>query len=168
MTQEEYGRVYQEAYAKTVRVLRSRGASCAAAEDTAQTAWLQGWKKLHQLRDKSAMVGWINRIALNFYFRSRAREARYGPLLDYKDCGTTSINTVAFDVSTILSSCPSRDRNLFELHLNGLSNAEIAIHQGVSATAIRIRLHRARQSVRGRLEVGPLVRSHNSMFAKCS
>ena len=71
MTHEEYGRAYQQGFEKTVRILRSRGASIHYAEDVAQAAWLQGWRKLDQLRDESMIVSWVIAIAINL----RARRA---------------------------------------------------------------------------------------------
>jgi hypothetical protein len=45
-----------------------------------QTAWMQAWLKLDQLRDDSVIVGWINMIAINLHRRVGQREARYQPL----------------------------------------------------------------------------------------
>jgi DNA-directed RNA polymerase specialized sigma24 family protein len=56
------------------------------------------------------------------------------------------------DAAKILKFCPPGDRVLFEQQLGGLTTKEIAKTHGVSATAIRIRLFRARRAVRTRME----------------
>lgn len=92
MTQEEYGQVYQQGFAKTVLAMRCRGASTDHAEDLAQSAWLQGWRKLGQLRDKGALLGWINMIALNYHRRTGAYEARHEALAGLEFEGRSGID----------------------------------------------------------------------------
>lgn len=135
---------------RTVRLLRSRGASVDCAEDVAQTAWLQGWQKLNQLRDDGMIVGWVNAIAINYHRRGCRREARYQALSEV--CGEIGIDIAPLDTDTILNFCRPVERLLFEHQLGGLTSQEIAVKQGVSATAIRIQLLRARRAVRARME----------------
>jgi DNA-directed RNA polymerase specialized sigma24 family protein len=80
MTQEGYGQAYEQGFARTVRLLRFRGASMDEAEDLAQTAWLRGWQKLDQLRDEGTIASWVNAIAINYHRRESQIEARYRPL----------------------------------------------------------------------------------------
>ncbi len=150
MTQDEFGEAYWQGFAPTIRLLRSRGASTHDAEDLAQAAWLQGWQKIDQLRDKAAVRSWINVIAVNYYRRGIRREARYQALPDL--CGHSGIDLAPLDTARILNLCRPGDRLLFEHQLGGLTAEEIAKQHCVSATAIRIRLLRARRAVRARLE----------------
>jgi DNA-directed RNA polymerase specialized sigma24 family protein len=150
MTQEGYGQAYQVGFRKTVRVLRSRGASMNDAEDVAQAAWLQGWQKLDQLRDESMITGWVNAIAINYHRRGCRYEARFQELSEI--CGHVGIDLAPLDAAKILKFCSPADRMLFKQQLGGLTTQEIARHQGVSPTAIRIRFLRARRAVRARVE----------------
>jgi DNA-directed RNA polymerase specialized sigma24 family protein len=50
------------------------------AEDVAQAAWLQGWQKLHQLRDERMILSWVNAIALNYHRRRGQNDSRYQAL----------------------------------------------------------------------------------------
>jgi RNA polymerase sigma-70 factor (ECF subfamily) len=152
MTHEEYGEIYQRDFCKTVRVVRGRGASLEQAEDVAQRAWFQGWQKLDQLRDKDALVGWVNMIAVNYHRRSGAYEARYHTLSDIESSARLGVNLAAVDVTTILKLCRPADRALFQHQLGGLTTHEIASKQGVTETAIRVRFLRARREVRGSLD----------------
>ena len=152
MTCDEYGQMYQKGFLRTVRLLQGHGASMNHAEDLAQTAWLQGWRKLDQLRDRSLLTGWINTIAINCYRREGPREARFDALSGFEVSTSLGIDSTALDIVTILKACPLRDRTLFEQQLDGLSIQEIADEQGISATAMRIRLLRARRATRRRLD----------------
>ena len=82
MTQDGYGQAYQRGFCKTVGLLRSRGASIDHAEDVAQAAWMQGWKKLEQLKDDGMVVSWVNTIAINCHRRAgqRNRDSRHCPI----------------------------------------------------------------------------------------
>jgi len=120
------------------------------AEDLAQAAWLQGWQKLDQLRDEGLIVSWVVAIAINYHRRGSRIEARYQKLPEL--CGNVGVDLTRLDAAKILNFCAPGDRILFQLQLGGLTAKEIAKQQGLSATAIRIRLFRARRAVRARME----------------
>ena len=149
MTQEAFGEAYGQGHVKTVRFLRSRGASLQDAEDLAQAAWLQGWRKIDQLRDEATIVSWVNAIAVNYHRRGIRRESRYQVLHDI--CGHIGIDLAPLETAKILQSCDSEDRSLFEYQLGGMTTAEIAREHRVTTTAIRVRFFRARRAVRQRL-----------------
>jgi len=150
MTYEGYGQAYQQGFKRTVRLLRSRGASVDGAEDMAQAAWVRGWQKLEQLRDEGMILNWINTIAINYHRREIRVQGRYLPLLDV--CGGAGLDSACLDAARILMLCRPRDRMLFEQQLDGLTTVEIAKKQGVTPTAIRIRILRARRAARANIE----------------
>lgn len=150
MTRETFGQAYQQGFRRTVRFLRSRGASAHSAEDVAQAAWLRGWERLHQLRDERTIVSWVNAIAVNVHRYTIHHEARYQALPDLHS--STGIEPARIDAARILTLCRPRDRDLFEQQMRGLTTDEIAAQQGVSTTAIRIRIMRARRAARASLE----------------
>ncbi|MEO8096476.1 MAG: RNA polymerase sigma factor [Acidobacteriota bacterium] len=152
MTGVEFGEVYEKGYCRTVRALRYRGASLDRAEDLAQAAWLQGWRKLDQLRNETLLVSWINMIAMNFHRRLGPREDRYQALVEFDLAGGAEVDSAPMDVDRILQMCVPRDRALFEHQLDGLTTQEMAEQQGVSEVAIRLRLFRARRDVRSKLQ----------------
>ena len=151
ISQERYGQAYAKGFGRTVRFLCSRGASWATAEDVAQTAWLRGWEQLHQLRDEEKLLSWVNTIAANKHRRASQHDARYQTLPELHDQG--GIDVAAIDAARILTLCRPRDRILFEQQMGGFTTEEIAGQQGVSATAIRIRLMRARRDIRSCIEM---------------
>jgi len=150
MTQDGYGQAYQKGYSKTIRVLRSRGASPDHAEDVAQWAWMRGWQKLGQLKDDGMVVSWVNAIAINCHRRVGQQEARFQSLPDL--CGHIGVDSAPLDTAKILDSCRPEDRALFEQQLGGMTTPEIAKKQGVSAAAIRLRFFRARRAARASVE----------------
>jgi len=150
MTRETFGQAYQQGFRRTVRLLRSRGASPHSAEDVAQAAWLRGWERLHQLRDERMIVSWVNAIAVNVHRYTIHYEARYQELPDLHS--SAGIDLARIDAAKILTLCRPRDRDLFEQQMGGLTADEIATQQGVSTTAIRIRFLRARRAARASLE----------------
>lgn len=166
MTHEGYGQAYQRGYSRTVRLLRSRGASLDNAEDFAQTAWLQGWQKLDQLRDEGMIGSWVNMIAINYHRRGSQMQSRYQVLPEL--CGHVGVDVARLDAARILQFCRPGDRILFEHQLRGLTPAEIAEREGVSPTAIRIRLLRARRAVRATVENRAGQLRESTRFEKCA
>lgn len=150
MTRDEYGQVYQLGFSRTVGLLCSRGASPDRAEDIAQAAWLQGWRRLHQLRSTDRIGSWIGAIALNYQRSWGRREGRFRELSGLELSRAVQSDTCVLDIERILQACPPGDRKIFELQLEGFSAQEIAGLQGSSAGAIRLRLFRARQAARAR------------------
>jgi DNA-directed RNA polymerase specialized sigma24 family protein len=150
MTRDGYGLAYQKGFTLTVRFLLSRGAQREYAMEVAQSAWVRGWERLHQLRDEATVVTWVNTIALNAYRRVMRREAPSQELPDV--VSPNGIDIAAIDVHRILNYCRPAERVLFEQQMSGATTEEIARKQGVTETAIRIRLLRARRATRSRLE----------------
>src|ERR1700733_3628913 len=128
MTHDGYGQAYEGGFSKTVRVLRSRGASPEHAEDVAQAAWLRGWEKLGQLKDDGLVVSWVNAIAINWHRRVGVQESRFQALPEV--CGHIGVDSAPLDAAKILNSCRPGDRLLFEQQLGGLTTPEIAEKQG--------------------------------------
>ncbi len=152
MTKEGYGQAYQKGFNLTVRFLLSRGVQRDFADEAAQAAWVKGWERLRQLRNESSVITWVNTIALNIHRRLVRREA-IPPALPMVPGKTVNIEVAAIDAARILDFCRPSDRYLLEQqYVNGVTTEEIAREQGVTETAIRIRLLRARRYARSQVE----------------
>jgi DNA-directed RNA polymerase specialized sigma24 family protein len=147
MTREAYARAYQEGFPLTFRFLLSRGVTHDTAEEISQAAWMRGWERLGQLRSDELISTWVNTIALNLYRRAIRQERRLQGLQDPLYAKST-MNWAAIDLRRILRFCRRPDRLLLEAQMGGQTAEEIARAQGVSQTAIRIRLLRARRAAR--------------------
>jgi DNA-directed RNA polymerase specialized sigma24 family protein len=150
MTRAEYGQAYQTGFQRTVRFLISRGAQRDGAQEAAQAAWARGWERLGQLRSEDMVLRWVNSIALNSYRGVLRRELLNQPLPELSS--TYRIDLARIDMDRVLKSCRPSERILFEQRMQGATTEEIARDQGVTETAIRIRLMRARRSARTIME----------------
>lgn len=154
MTSDDYGQAYQKGFNVTIRFLISRGVARDLARDVAQAAWVRGWERIGQLRNESMVITWVNAIAVNFH-RSVLRSEKTWQCLP-EACPGTELNLAAIDLKRILKYCRPRDRALLQLQMEGNTAEEIARRQGVTETAIRIRLLRARRAARLRAERRPV------------
>jgi len=150
MTREGYGQAYRRGFNLTVRFLISRGVPRDMARDIAQAAWAKGWERLSQLRNESMVITWVNAIAMNVHRSVLRSEPAYQALPELYT--RAEINLASIDLARILKFCCPRDRALLELQMQGETAEEIARKQGVTETAIRIRLLRARRAARSRVE----------------
>lgn len=145
MTREKYGQAYQGGFNHTVRYLMSHGIGEDTARDVAQSAWTKGWERRGQLRDDGLLVTWVNAIALNAY-RGLLRREPCGRPLNQVPASETDLARI--DIARLLRFCRPPERRLLERQLTGETAEEMARREGVTKTAIRIRLLRARRRVR--------------------
>jgi DNA-directed RNA polymerase specialized sigma24 family protein len=166
MTRDEYGQAYQRGFEPTIRLLLSKGAQSDAAREAAQSAWTLGWERLSQLRNDSCVRTWVNAIALNVHRGMFRREPEYELLPELLT--HAGVDLAAIDVARILTICRPRDRILLEQYMRGFTAEEIARQHGVTETAIRIRLLRARRAARTRAERRALRLQESREYARTS
>lgn len=120
------------------------------ADDAIQTAWLQAWRRLADLRDAQRLRSWLLTLAANEarqLMRRRRRQARTLPVEVALATEEAIANHV--DLQQGLARLSVDDRALIALrYLADLSSVEIAATQRVSASAVRGRLARAVQRLR--------------------
>jgi RNA polymerase sigma factor (sigma-70 family) len=155
MTRDEYGLAYQQGFDLTVRFLINRSAQRDLARDVAQSAWVRGWERLHQFRNESDVRSWINTIALNVLrsiLRSPGNEVGLSGSFGKERGFTPSLDT-EIDLRSILRKCSVKDRQLLEMRMRGMTDEETGRLLGISPTAARIRVFRARRRARSRCEL---------------
>ena len=150
MTVEAYGKAYQHGFDRTIRLLVSRGARSECAQEAAQAAWAKGWERIHQLRNEAVVGTWVNTIALNCYRSVMRGENHELPLPEVAI--SSNVNLGSIDLQRFLDWCRPSDRQLFDAYLEGYPIEEIAHKQGISYTAARIRLLRARRTVQSHIK----------------
>jgi RNA polymerase sigma-70 factor, ECF subfamily len=150
MTRNAFGQAYQTGFDRTVRFLTSRGAPRDGAMEAAQAAWVRGWERLSQLRNEDMILTWVNTIALNVYRGVARRQSLSQPLPELHS--KFQVNISAIDADRVLKFCRPSERALLEQQMRGVTTEEIARDNGVTETAIRIRLMRARRAVRTQME----------------
>jgi len=137
-----------------------------AAADAAQDAVVTAMLSLDRLRDEDRFGAWLLGIGLN-HGRAALRTPKGGqtPLgFPRHDVPPTSkggqtplevveANELAVRVREAIAALPPGQREAVTLYyLAGLTQAEAAAHLGIPPGAVKTRLHKARASLRARLE----------------
>ena len=163
MTADSFGEAYAKGFGLTVRFLLSKGANVDTAEELAQTAWVRGWEARGQLLAQERILPWINSIAYRRFCNDRRRAVRHSELIEVTDTKAAAPST-ALDAGIMLSLCSPFDKKLLtQRYLEGLEMKEIAIAQGLSEIAVRVRIHRCQCALRSSVlsPCQPGVRGHN-------
>jgi RNA polymerase sigma-70 factor (ECF subfamily) len=152
------------------RLLRSED----EARDAVQEAFLLAFRSLARFQGQSRLSTWLHRIVVNAaLMRLRRRKARpeepIDPLLPtFRDDGHASVEYHAWQESAearleraevrarvrgAIDRLPESYRTVLLLRdIEELETGEVARLLGVSANAVKIRLHRARQALRTLLD----------------
>jgi len=153
-------RRHQDACARfAVRMLGSR----VDADDVLQSAFMRAFRGLRGCKDPEHFGGWLYQIVVNecrtFASRQRRREQRFpsAPAAIESAVAPGSETEVDVDfaghIERALSTLPSDQREAFLLkHVEELSYEEIAEITGVSISALKMRVKRACDALRGLLE----------------
>lgn len=152
---------------RVFRVARTVSQSREDAEEITQDAFAQAFKHLSKFRGDSRFYTWLFRIAINAgLMRLRRHRANVISIDDQveseegtsprqlKDCGPTPERRYLQQemreiLATSIGQLPSGYRSVFELRaMQGFSTEETAQALGVSLTAVKSRLRRARLQLR--------------------
>lgn len=135
------------------------------AADVAQEALIRAWKALPRFRGDAKLSTWLYRITVNtaWTHKKRANRHRASSIDDHLDLATpigADTPEVAGEIielrgrlRTALDQLPNSQREVVVLKdIYGWSHAEIAESLGISVTAAKVRLHRARARLAKDLE----------------
>ncbi len=149
-----------EVYAVALRMVADRE----MAADVTQEAFVRAWRGLPRFRGESRFSTWIHRIAINVSLDHRKRKNRerttsidHPSVPEPTDGGLTperAAESVALrdDLEAALRALPDDARTVVVLKdVHGWSHGEIAEHLGITVTAAKVRLHRARKQLRSML-----------------
>ena len=152
--------VLVDRHRRFLRFLESRLGSRAAAEDVLQAAYVKGLERGGELRDNESAVAWFYRLlrnALIDHYRHRDAEGRAlarhaeEPRIERSDaeleaavceCVHGLIPTLKAEYADILRAT----------EMEGAGVAEVAVRLGITPGNAGVRLHRARQALKQRLE----------------
>lgn len=128
-------------------LLRRMGADPAAADDIAQDAFVQAWRRLAEFRGEGGFGGWVARIAVRLWFRRHAREARrvvveVAAAGDLAEPGAADSGHV-HDLDAALALLGPAERLCVTLcHGAGYSHGEIAALIGVPLGTVKSHVRR--------------------------
>jgi RNA polymerase sigma-70 factor (ECF subfamily) len=139
------------------RVARAIVKSDAEAEDVVQQAWLSAYSHLQQFESAARFSTWLTRIAINEALGRAARGARRGEVeleeTEPMTSRTPEVEVARREEARLLEAAvddlPESYRIVFMLReVQELSVAETAESLGISEENVKVRLHRARASLR--------------------
>lgn len=132
------------------RIARSYAGGDGEADDLYQEILLQLWRGLARFRGDSAPGTWLYRVALNTaltWRRSSRRNARGDSIARGAPAATVGApRREAVILEEFLRALAPLDRSVLLLYLEGLAHEEIADVTGLSPGAIRVRIHRIKQT----------------------
>lgn len=141
-------------YRVALRVLGNRH----DAEEAVQDALLQAWRSMARFRGESSLSTWLHRICVNCCLMIVRRRRDTEPVpVDLVDAGLGPAETAEqrLDLAAVVATLrdlPEDQRVAVVLRdFADLSYQEVAEVTGVSLTAARSRIHRARTTIVGRL-----------------
>lgn len=137
------------------------------AEDLTQETLFKGYRYLGRLRDRQALLGWLLRIARHSAV-DWLRHQRASPVAPFDGSEIEPVDPGPVDPEQVvaaeqdrrrehrhlrgaLAELSGRERALLIAHyFVGMSCREISERQGISVANVKVRLHRARRSLRQR------------------
>ncbi len=162
---ERYRELVERHERRVYAIAWSRLGDAALAEEATQEAFIRGYQRLWLLGDGAKFSGWISTIvrhvAINFGLRHRReldKRERWAleniePATGEKPAHADEPLYTPETLRQTLAELPAAHRECLVLfYLEGRSGAEAANALGISESALRVRLHRARAVLRERLE----------------
>ena len=160
---ERYRELVERHARRVFAVAWSRLGDAALAEDVTQEAFIRAYRRLWLLGDGAKFSSWVStiarRLAINLglsHRRELDRRERWAleqPASAGPDHAEDDPPCTPETLRQTLAELPPAHRECLVLfYLEGKSGAETAAALGISESALRVRLHRARAAMRERLE----------------
>ena len=168
---EAFGELVRRTSASSLRLAMSILRDRQEAEDEVQNSYFNAWRHVSQFQRESKFSTWMSRIVanhclmrlrkirgLNFLYLDEAPADDTGRPFELEDQGPTPEGDVGGqELSAVLRReiqrlPPLLQRVLVLRDVDELSTAEVASILGISASAVKSRLMRARLELRTRLE----------------
>ncbi|AKV00922.1 RNA polymerase sigma-70 factor, ECF subfamily [Labilithrix luteola] len=145
-----------------VRFVRPRVESDAAAEEIVQSAFLKGFERGGSLRDDESATAWFYRILRNAIVDHWRRRDAKGRALEtlaaelpasFEDAQLDDRNRACGCVRALTTGLKPEYRELLEkVDVDGVSVPDAAGQLGITANNAAVRLYRARQALKKRVE----------------
>jgi len=169
LTPDSFAQVHDQHRDRILRYLHRLTRQAALAEDLTQETLFRASRALETFRGEAKLSTWLYRIATNVYLDHRRRESsRPAEALEWaqrpeglRDAASLSVagprlpdrlfedSEMGSCIREFVDRLPADHSAVIILHdLEGLKNREIAGVLDCSLDAVKIRIHRARQSLR--------------------
>ena len=169
--EEAMAKLIRRHYGASLRVARSILRSHPDSEDAVQTAFGRAFQQLHTFREEARFSTWITSIVVNQSLMQLRRHRRatlvsleepiHGQTQRYLISReptpeeSTARSEISAAISDAVTRLPRGLRMAYTLHaVSGLPVAEVANKLGLSVSATKSRIFRARCTLESRLSVG--------------
>jgi RNA polymerase sigma-70 factor (ECF subfamily) len=149
-------------YPRCLRFARNMLGNDQDAEEAVQDAFTRVYDSFPRFRDDSRFDPWLFRILANRCRTSMARSRRHRAMIEYGDLPMMAAAAApeedfgadwAEEVRVVLETLPPEQREAFLLrHVEDLSYEDIAAVTGAGLSALRMRVKRACDALRTRLD----------------
>ena len=151
-----FARIVADHHADLARIAFFVSGDLDIAEEAEQAAWAVACRRLKDLRDPDRLRAWLMSIAANEarqIIRSRrrrtVRELAVGQPAAARDVDQAAL----IDLANAVARLDPRDRSIVGMRfIGGFEAAEIAGVMGMTASAVRVRLHRLLDRLRRDLD----------------
>ncbi|MCZ6710654.1 MAG: RNA polymerase sigma factor [Gammaproteobacteria bacterium] len=136
----------------------------AIAEDLCQETFFRAWNKLRTFRATGRFRAWLTKLAYNVFlqhYRHARRTPKYMESIEQRseedrEClPMTGTADELPDLPKLLAVLTDEEQTLMVLnYAHGLSNSEISDVLGIPTGTIKSRIHRAKDKIRQRFEIG--------------
>ncbi len=153
-TSWDWAELREFCFSHAIRVVGNRD----TADEAAQEAIVRAWRHRDSCRQPERPFGWLRQIAHNEAVRAAGRRPKEvlvdePPAMPDPPADDTDLVDDRLLFRGILGTLSEADRELARLrYYEDLTCATLADHFGVSEAAVKVRLHRIRQTLRQRLE----------------
>src|SRR5258706_1999323 len=121
------------------------------AEEAEQSAWAVAYRRLKDLRDPDRLRPWLMSVAANEarqIARSRRRRTVRELAVTYPTRSPDVDHAAMIDLSDALGRLDPKDRAIVGLrYIGGFESAEIGRAMGMTASGVRVRLHRLLEEI---------------------
>jgi len=138
-----------------LRVAKRYAKNSLDAEDVAQEALVQAWRSRSKLRDPDRWAEWLGQITKNKALRRLERQLPT-PVEEFEDRGEEDYRlhdlVEGAELQAALFSLSEADQEILGLrYVEDLTQPQVAVRLGISETAAKVRLSRARRKLAKRL-----------------
>ena len=150
-----FARIISDHHEDMARIAYLVTGSLDLAEDAVQGAWAIAWRRLGSLRDPTRLRAWLMSVAAN-EARQMARSSRRRTVRELAVGAPSGPSgpdkAVLIDLGNALGTLDPKDRILIGLrYIAGLNSEAIGREVGMSASGVRVRLHRLMARLREEL-----------------
>ncbi len=146
--------IYQANYQKVIRVCMGYvNGDAALAKDLTQEVFIKVWENLASFREEASISTWIYRITVNTCLLELRKkkylkgEETFEKLVYAQEESYAAKERQLKDMYQCINKLPKDSRGIILLALEGVSQKEIAAVMGLSHEAVRVRIHRIKNSL---------------------